>query len=1242
MAIDSNSALLNIDRLTATSIPSSQFEDPNLLGIAPRASSLASPITSRLAALSTSADIDIEVIGANWVAQGPSPATNGQTENVRLNGEANTVAATNQVVGAIHTVVAHPTDSNTLWVGAVNGGIWRTNTANQANPTWTPLTDQFRGLSIGAMALDPTDTDPQGDGLTIIAGTGRFSSYNLTGGPLTGLLLSTDGGDIFQEIRDPLLQGLSISGIAMRGNTILVGANNFGSGSRGGVYRGTNNGGTWNWNQIPTTTGLDAGAAFDLVGDPTDNQRFYVSVQSVGIFRSNDSGVTWNNVSQGDANLNAGIRTVSTAPDATNNTNTEMSVSQVNGRIYIGVIRDNRPVYIGFSDNQGTNWTEMDLPVTLDNDPEGDNGLSPRAKPGAQGYIHFSIVADPTNQNIVYVGGDRQPGPRPNSIGATTGSGRLFRGDTGQPANAPGAGGNVTDVNRDGTRDNNDLSRQWQPLTHRQGGFTGGGTANSSAPHADSREMTFDANGDLIEVDDGGIYRRTRPRVERDDPATPQNELGDWFSLNGNLQITEQHDIAYDTTFNILISGNQDNGTTQQTATNSQLWNWIYGGDGGDVAVWSDPNNPTTQSVRYYSSQNLGLNGGARGLVREVFSNSPTGVQTSVGLTGFDFDTDGRGPDTGDEQFRTPIAINPFDVNRLIVGGRNRVYESINQGNSVAVIQAVDPNNIDPSNGQPTPVPNVGVGEWMLLNPPQRRSDYGSLIAYGGRRNGQDQANVLYIGSDETGGSNHDLYVRSDTGTTLERTAYRNISNAGSVRGISLDNEDWQTAFVIDENNVFQTINAGANWTDITGDLFDSKRFSNLDLNRFANPLGTGDYLVSVEFVSSPTLDALVVGTTQGVFASLSNNWSDWFAVGPATQPNAAQTRLPHVPVWDMDFDAADNLLAVGTLGRGAWTINNINTVINSAPRPNGGTSYDVNEGSSVVLSASGSSDPNGLALTYTWDLDSDGIFGETGLGAIRGNEVGLNPTFSAAELDGPRNSRTVKLRVTNSEGSSAVDKNIRINVKNVAPQINGITLSSTVINENDTITLTGSFIDPGIPDTHTVTVNWGDGTTSNLSIAQARLNRSFQLSHQYLDDTPTGTPSDLLPITVTILDNDGGSAQASTAIRVNNIAPVITSFTSTANFADRARADKPITINANFTDIGTLDTHRAFIDWGDGTPTQEVTIFQGSGSGAVQGSHSYAKGGAFTVKLTLNDDDTGTNTASLRTIIIGTGLGPG
>lgn len=1211
MATDSNSALLNIDRLTA-SIPASQFEDPNLLGSAPRASSLVSAATPGFSALAaTPADIDIEVVAANWTAQGPAPIRSGQVVNIDPN---------NEVAGAIQTVVADP-NSDTLWVGTVNGGIWRATNVSATSPTspnWTPLTDEFRSLSIGAMALDPTDTDPEGDGRTIVAGIGTFSSLGGgrgPGGALTGLLLSTNGGTTFTQLSPTELQGQNISGVAKRGNIILVSA------VSSGVYRSIDNGKTWRslyssdsgqtWRFLDPATAapgeLRAGDAFDLVEDPTNNQRFYVAIQGLGVLRSNDNGANWTRISNGNAALNTAITTAG-------NDYMKMAVSPVDGRIYVGVVRSGRPVYIGFSPDQGATWTEMDLPIVLD-----QTGLNPEGEEeetGGQGSVHFSILADRTKANIVYVGGD---------------SARLFRGDTNQTAINPGSppidrnGDGVIDNkdqldrNGDGVIDDNDLSPQWQTLFGPQT-VNGGGTAYKddkdvnvgSIPHADSRHMILDRNGNLIEVDDGGIYRRTNPK----------DNTGDWFSLNGNLQITEQHDIAYDPYSGIIISGNQDNGTSQQAATGSQIWTLAQGADGGDVAVTPDPNN-AARSVRYFSSQGLG------DFTREIYDSknvAQPGTRNPIPLTIAGAGGKAlisQGFDAG--QFIQHFDLNAVDPTRMLIG-TNFLYESFDQGNTVASLGGLNNLNSDGSDNDNDG--NVDEGDEFT---PDGSIGSVTAVAYGGRMNVTPNADVAYVGT--SGTTKLRLRTARTAGNLSDFTQLTAYSGSTPL-DIELDPNNWMTAFVLDDSNrVFQTSNAGTSWPNITGDLF-----SPLNLQ-------SGDYLRSIEFVDSPTLNALVVGTSQGVFASLSTNWSDWFQVGPATLPNAT--------VWDMAYNRDDplptdnvqtaNVLVAGTFGRGAWLLSNITNILNSAPRPNGGTFYDVDEGSSVVLTAAGSSDPNGLALTYTWDLDSDGIFGETGDAAELGNEVGINPTFSAAKLDGFEGSqKIVRLRVSNSAGSSAVDKNIRINIRNVAPTINELALSSTVINENDTITLTGSFTDPGIADNHKITINWGDGTTSVLTKAERQLTRTFQLSHQYLDDTPTGTPSDLLPITVTVLDDDGGSTQANTAITVNNINPVITSLTSNANFADRARAGKPITVNANFTDIGTLDTHRAFVDWGDSTPSQEVTVFQGNGSGAVQGSHVYAKGGAYSVRLLLNDDDTGADSRFLTAIIIGTGGGPG
>src|SRR3569623_290986 len=84
-----------------------------------------------------------------------------------------------------------------------------------------------------------------------------------------------------------------------------------------------------------------------------------------------------------------------------------------------------------------------------------------------------------------------------------------------------------------------------------------------------------------------------------------------------------------------------------------------------------------------------------------------------------------------------------------------------------------------------------------------------------------------------------------------------------------------------------------------------------------------------------------------------------------------------------------------------ATTVSTTVTVVNVAPPAFAGGPYAVNEGGTVVLAGSGS-DFAGDPLTYAWDLDGDGIFGESGVDALYGEENLQNPTFKAAKLAGP------------------------------------------------------------------------------------------------------------------------------------------------------------------------------------------------------------------------------------------------
>ena len=142
-----------------------------------------------------------------------------------------------------------------------------------------------------------------------------------------------------------------------------------------------------------------------------------------------------------------------------------------------------------------------------------------------------------------------------------------------------------------------------------------------------------------------------------------------------------------------------------------------------------------------------------------------------------------------------------------------------------------------------------------------------------------------------------------------------------------------------------------------------------------------------------------------------------------------------------------------------------------SAPAPvaNLGGPYSVGEGASLTLSASASTGSN---LTYAWDLDGDGIYGESGAAATRGNESGLTPTFNAAGLDGP-STFNIALRVTDDQNRTSTANGV-ININNLAPVLDAGPdgqLGVGVI-----VPFTGSLRDPG-GDPVSGTVNYGDGS---------------------------------------------------------------------------------------------------------------------------------------------------------------------
>ncbi len=74
--------------------------------------------------------------------------------------------------------------------------------------------------------------------------------------------------------------------------------------------------------------------------------------------------------------------------------------------------------------------------------------------------------------------------------------------------------------------------------------------------------------------------------------------------------------------------------------------------------------------------------------------------------------------------------------------------------------------------------------------------------------------------------------------------------------------------------------------------------------------------------------------------------------------------------------------------------------------------------------------------------------------------------------------------------------------------------------------------------------------------------------------------------------------------------------------------------LSASFADVGTLDTHAATFNWGDGT-SSAGTLTELAGAGTLTAGHSWKVPGTYTVSLTVADDDSGRATRNVAVTVV-------
>jgi len=246
-------------------------------------------------------------------------------------------------------------------------------------------------------------------------------------------------------------------------------------------------------------------------------------------------------------------------------------------------------------------------------------------------------------------------------------------------------------------------------------------------------------------------------------------------------------------------------------------------------------------------------------------------------------------------------------------------------------------------------------------------------------------------------------------------------------------------------------------------------------------------------------------------------------------------------------------------------------------------------------------------------DVDGDNVTVTASVGAVSQSNSGWS--WSLQTTDGPGDSQMVT--ITADDGNSGLTSaDFDLIVTNLAPTVNAVT-NSGPISEGGSATITVNASDPA-------------GANDPLSYAfDCNNDNTFEIGPQPGNSAscPFGD-NGTFTVNVRISDDDGGVATGSTQVIVENVAPMVD-----------AGADTTITrgdtfmLTATFTDPGTVDTHTATIDWGDGTSAPGQV---GEDTDTVSGSHEYTILNTYRVEVCVTDKDGAQGCDDLQLEVVG------
>ena len=835
-------------------------------------------------ALPTAAAAQLQV-NQTFIPQGPSP--NSGPIDIVQSGDAPPNGKNGTVAGAVQAILLDPAlGSQTMFIGGVNGGIWRT---TNGGTTWKALTDNQASLSIASLGLDPTDPA----GKTLIAGVGITSSGGWTylagatgrGGERTGLLYSTDGGNSWSAMGRTSLTGQSVIGVAAVGSTILAATfevkeprtTMVPGGPLYGLHLSTNGG--KDFTLVHPGSGLPAGPVTALVADRQNSSHcstqksctFYASITSAstpsaaGVYVSRNSGQSWSAVFtsattvSGGPNVIAGATTYQLVPKLAAGPNGSVAIAIAELQPFPGTAECQIPANCNgqqltglyLSQNGGGSWSALKVPDT-------NKGVM-------QAATNLVVAIDPSNTSIVYVTGDGIVDP-PFTVAA-----------------------------------------------FRVQGQTATSLTNNSTAHSDSRALAVDAAGNLWMGSDGGIYMR----------SNPQSDHGVWTGFNtGSLQVHETYAVAYDSLTKRLTAAMQDTGAAFQTAPGSPLWTSMIGADGAQVVV--NGKFRENQSALYFTDDDIGS------FNRIVFAangnqiSPPSSASFELGTPiNCSYNGSGNGCNAFDASgnntspFLAPIVLNRADPTKIAIAPGYNNFNGVN-GNFVYVGRDTADASAASVDIQTTNVGSVDSTSTVIE------------LAYGipanNNRGASAHPDALLAGvltSDNKG----ELWFSSNVGnggSMLSRLdAYAGVSGLPPTSMVfdpsspSSQSSPGQIRFyVADSVDLWGTRNQGTSFTRLTPNLPGFTRPTAVEFisNNGVNALLVGGLLRPLACDDSP--NGCVISSQQSPItvadSDVNGNLSGWRAFGQGL-PNAWVAQLAYYPEVDV--------LVAGAVGRGVFTL---------------------------------------------------------------------------------------------------------------------------------------------------------------------------------------------------------------------------------------------------------------------------------------------------------------------------------